>query len=536
MKLKNLLVLLLLLGSAFVLSACSGSEGPRESGAQGESSSTGDKGPAGEKGPAGDKGPTGDTGEAGANGVQIEFSFTSEGLAWRYVGETEWNIGITFNEIYTVVNEYEVGPIIKAHGFDIVVDSSYAHLAAGAEQTVFGEALVYGETLFGDLESAFAAAKVASEAEGYEGLQIFINKGEYAAARLEASNVELFGPNVGVDPNDASVLRVGEATFIEPVVIAGDNVVVDGIAVDQSGKIKLAPEGGVDNLTIQNVFFMSTSIYDSSEDGRIELIWATDDDGKYIAGEDYTNLVVKNSRFEGNGRRLQNIHGMQLNGLQVLNCVFLGSNKGVFDDCIKLYESYTYSIKGEVLVEGNVFANFTQYSVWLLNYGPGNYVVRANKFENCGLADTQYNRGTLTINSPATSLFFNTKEEKVVDADGNPVLDENGAEQFTTVLDKENPIEGAKAIVTYTKNEVVSSSLGARIGYAGLVEGQIEAKVNYNVFEQIVKTDRIVTNENTNTFAAINAENNFFDIEVSDANFIGVNAWSKLNTREEALQ
>lgn len=49
MKLKNLLVLLLLLGSAFVLSACSGSEGPRESGAQGESSSTGDKGPAGEK-------------------------------------------------------------------------------------------------------------------------------------------------------------------------------------------------------------------------------------------------------------------------------------------------------------------------------------------------------------------------------------------------------------------------------------------------------------------------------------------------------
>ena len=477
MKLKKLLVLLLLLGSAFILTACGGQGLPGETGAQGD------------KGQAGDKGPTGAQGAAGADGVQIEFSFTSEGLAWRYVGTEEWTVGINFSDIYTVINEYEVGPIIKAHGFDYVVDSSYAHLAAGAEQQVFGEALVFGETLFADLQSAFDAAKTASEAEGYEGLQIFINKGQYEAATLEAPKVELFGPNVGANPNDTSVLRVGEASVVEPLIIAADDVTIDGLAVDLAGKIKLSPNGGVDNLTIKNTYFLATSTYNSSTDGRIELMWAAGEvEDSFVEAEDYSNLLVENCRFEGNGVRLQNIYGMQLDGLTVKNNVFLGANTAVFDDCIKFYDCDTYSIKGEVLVEGNIFANVTQYSVWLLNYGPGNYVVKGNKFENCGLADTAYNRGTLTINAPAKSLFFSTTGE--------------GDAAVTT------PIEGAKAVITYTKNEVVSSSLGARIGYANLVEGQIEAHVNYNIFEQIVKTDRIVSNENTNTFAAIDASNN----------------------------
>jgi hypothetical protein len=506
MKLKKLLVLLLLLGSAFILTACAEQGLPGETGAQGD------------KGQTGDKGPTGAQGAAGADGVQIEFSFTSEGLAWRYVGTEEWTIGISFTDIFTVVNEYEVGPIIKAHGFDYVVDSSYAHLTAGAEQSVFGEALVFGETLFADLQSAFDAAKAASEVEGYEGLQIFVNKGQYEAATLEAAKVELFGPNVNANPNDENTVRVGEATVIEPLVIAADDVVINGLAVDLAGKIKLAEAGGVDNLTIKNVLFMSTSSYNSSVDGRVELMWAAGEaEDTYVAAEDYSNLVVENCRFEGNGSRLQNIYGMQLDGLTVKNNVFLGANAAVYDDCIKFYDCNTYSIKGEVLVEGNIFANVTQYSVWLLNYGPGNYVVKGNKFENCGLADTEWNRGTLTLNIPAESLFFSTTGE--------------GDAAVTT------PIEGAKAVVTYTNNEVISSSLGVRIGYAGLVEGQIEAKVNYNIFEQIAKTERIISHEDTNTFAAIDASNNYYDISVSADNFKGVTTWEPvIANRADALK
>lgn len=508
MKLKKLLVLLLLLGSAFILTACGEQGLPGETGAQGD------------KGQAGDKGPTGAQGAAGADGVQIEFSFTSEGLAWRYVGTEEWTVGINFSDIYTVINEFEVGPIIKAHGFDYVVDSSYAHLAAGAEQQVFGEALVFGETLFADLQSAFDAAKTASEAEGYEGLQIFINKGQYEAATLEAPKVELFGPNVGMDPNNKDIIRVGEASIVEVLTIAADDVTIDGLAVDLAGKIKLSPNGGVDNLTIKNTYFLATSTWNSSTDGRIELMWAADENDSYDACENYTNLLVENCRFEGNGVRLQNIYGMQLDGLTVQNNVFIGASNGIYDDCIKITDDVTFSIKGEVLVKGNTFANIGQYTIWFLGYGPGNYVVTENKFENVGLTDgesSEYHRGALTINAPNLSGFFKTEGE--------------GDAAVTT------PIEGAKAVVTFTKNEVVQSSLGARIGYAGLVEGQIEAKVNNNIFEQLLHKDRFISHEDTNTFAAIDASNNYFDVTVSADNFKGVTVWEPVvSKREDAIK
>ena len=50
MKLKKLLVLLLLLGSAFILTACGEQGLPGETGAQGDKGQTGDKGPTGAQG------------------------------------------------------------------------------------------------------------------------------------------------------------------------------------------------------------------------------------------------------------------------------------------------------------------------------------------------------------------------------------------------------------------------------------------------------------------------------------------------------
>ena len=482
MKLKKLLVLLLLLGSAFILTACAEQGLPGETGAQGD------------KGQTGDKGPTGAQGAIGADGVQIEFSFTSEGLAWRYVGTEEWTVGISFADIYTVINEYEVGPIIKAHGFDYVVDSSYAHLTAGTEQSVFGEALVFGETLFADLQSAFDAAKAASEVEGYEGLQIFVNKGQYEAATLEAPKVEVFGPNVGANPNDANVIRVGEATIIDILTIAADDVTIDGIAVDLAGKIKATTDGGVDNLTIQNTFFMPTTTYNSSTDGRVELMWeAGEAADTWVEVEGYSNLVVKDCRFEGSGKRVQNIYAMQLDGLTIQGSTFIGASNGIYDDCVKLTEYHSYAIKGEVLVENNNFINIGQYTLWFYGYQTTNFVVRYNKFENVGLCDG-------------------------------------------------SAVEGAKITITFTKNEVSQSSLGVRFGYAGLLQSQVEAKVNYNIFEGLVKTDRFIYNNNKDAisdtnFAAIDASNNYFDVAVSADNFNGVTTWEPvLTNREDALK
>lgn len=505
MKLKKLLVLLLLLGSAFILTACGEQGLPGETGAQGD------------KGQAGDKGPTGAQGAAGADGVQIEFSFTSEGLAWRYVGTEEWTVGINFSDIYTVINEYEVGPIIKAHGFDYVVDSSYAHLAAGAEQQVFGEALVFGETLFADLQSAFDAAKTASEAEGYEGLQIFVNKGTYEAATLEAPKVEVFGPNVNADPNDTNVLRVGEAVMTESLIVAADDVVINGLAFDLQGQVKAGEMGGVDNLTVKYCYFLPTTTFNASIWGRIELMWIrevgtssnSNTFGDTSACQDYSNLVVENCRFEGSGKRVQNIYGMQLNGMTIKNNVFLGANNGTYDDCVKFTELVTYSIKGDVTVQNNIFANIGQYTLWFLDYGPSNFQVTDNKFTNVGLCDGSdgYSRGALTVNFAVLDLF--------------------GAED--------------KLVINFARNEVTDTSLGFRTDYSGLTAAQVDIKVNKNIFEGVVRSDRIVydntTEDKDGYFAAIDASNNYYDITVSAANFHGVTAWEPvLTNREDALK
>ena len=104
MKLRKLLVLLLLLGAAFILSAC-GKQGIQgetgDAGLKGETGAQGDKGATGEAGAAGQKG------ESGANGVGIQFSYGSEGLLWKYIGATEWNVAVSYDDIFALLKSDE---------------------------------------------------------------------------------------------------------------------------------------------------------------------------------------------------------------------------------------------------------------------------------------------------------------------------------------------------------------------------------------------------------------------------------------------
>lgn len=528
MKLKKLLVLFLLLGSAFILSACGEQGLPGETGAQGD------------KGQTGDKGPTGSTGENGADGLRIEFSFTSEGIAWRYVGSKEWNIAIGYADIFSVVNDIKAVERIKEYGFDYVVDSSCSNLTAGTEQEMYGETLVFGETLFADLESAFAAAKTASEASNYEGLKIFINKGEYTTATLEADSVELFGPNFDIDPNSSNS-RSTEALIMESLIIDADNVTINGLGFALDGQVKAHEMGGVDNLTIKYCNFLAESNYNASIWGRIELMWKRDVDTTNNSNtytdpnncEDYSNLSVEYCRFESNGKRLQNVYAMQLNGLKLLNNTFIGSSNSYYDDCVKITEyvsekklpaNYelkegfkTYSFIGEAYIEGNTFVEFGQYVLWFTGYGPSSYIVKNNYFENCGQKDTNQWRGVLTIVTPITSLFYS----------------ESGA-----VV---TPVENAKLSVLFTKNEVINSNAGVRIAYQRMLASQLDLKVNYNSFEGFAEEHNIIYNSDDiaeiGAVSAIDASNNYFDITVSASNFTGCSSYLPVvSSKGEALK
>ena len=180
MKLRKLLVLLLLLSAAFILSAC---------GKQGIQGETGDAGLKGETGAPGDKGPTGDVGdpgakgEDGANGVGIQFSYGSEGLLWRYIGETDWNAGVAYADIFAKMDEFgangQANANAKAASFDYYVAKRLSGESAGASVKAYDKTFTVGTDAFGTIGAALEAAKTAAAAEGYKGLKIFVDAGEY---------------------------------------------------------------------------------------------------------------------------------------------------------------------------------------------------------------------------------------------------------------------------------------------------------------------------------------------------------------------
>ena len=228
MKFKKLLVLLMLLGSAFALSACNepGAQGEKgETGAPGLAGETGEQGDKGATGEVGDKGPAGDT---GADGVEIEFSYTSEGIAWRYAGETEWNVSVKYADIFKVIAESEVGDKVAAQGFDYYVSPELADYPAAATFTAFDHDLTVGTNAFATLADAIAAANAASAVEGYTGLKIFVNKGVYREyAELTASNVMIYGPNVNVNPNTET--RITPAIFEGSIIVSGAKFTINGV-------------------------------------------------------------------------------------------------------------------------------------------------------------------------------------------------------------------------------------------------------------------------------------------------------------------
>ena len=239
MKLRKLLVLLLLLGAAFILSAC-GKQGIQgetgDAGLKGETGAQGDKGATGEAGAAGQKG------ESGANGVGIQFSYGSEGLLWRYIGATEWNTAVTYADIFQKLEEHGAnGQSIanaKAEAFDYYVSKSLAEETNGAAVSAYEKSFVYGTTAFSTIGAALEAAKAASAVEGYKGLKIFVDAGEYEEYLVvEAAKVTLLGHNFNIDPRTST--RGDETVFNGCFEVEAADFTINGFSFGGSNDTEL---------------------------------------------------------------------------------------------------------------------------------------------------------------------------------------------------------------------------------------------------------------------------------------------------------
>lgn len=232
MKLRKLLVLLLLLGAAFVLSAC-GAAG--QDGKDGQQGPKGETGAPGQNGSNGTNGTNGEDGTDGTNGVGIEFSFTKDGIAWNYEGADEKTIGVRYEDIFQAIADYKVKDKVVAFGFDYYVGTEVAELAADADVKVFDKTLKVGTTAFAKLSDAFAAAKVESAKTDYAGVKIYLGKGVYTEyVTLDTAKVSIIGPNVNINPNTQE--RNEEATIAGSIKVNANDFTINGVEFSGIGQ------------------------------------------------------------------------------------------------------------------------------------------------------------------------------------------------------------------------------------------------------------------------------------------------------------
>ena len=136
-KRSFILVVLMVICSAFCLVGC-GEQGPQgekgDKGEQGIQGLPGDKGEDGEDGKdgrPGERGPQGiqgiqgekgDKGDKGEDGREVEFMVDALGIKWRYVGEEEWKDLLTFEDLDGYSRTYTVK--FDADGGEAIADKN----------------------------------------------------------------------------------------------------------------------------------------------------------------------------------------------------------------------------------------------------------------------------------------------------------------------------------------------------------------------------------------------------------------------------
>ena len=218
----------------------------------------------------------------------------------------------------------------------ILVDAAYADGEAFVED---GIEYFVGINAFNNIKDAMEAVN--------EGGRILLAAGTYADNFTITKSLSILGPNANVDPNLSE--RSEEAVVTGVITLSDVNkVVINGIALTGSGKVKTTTTAQVSNITISNVY---------AYDVAAASTW-TD------SSKDYNQNYVINF--------VQDSNTTLSNKIIVKNCKF-----DVKEGAIK------FARASNVTISGNSFNNFERDAVRFEGgYNDGTYVISDNKFEN----------------------------------------------------------------------------------------------------------------------------------------------------------
>ena len=333
---------------------------------------------------------------------------------------------------YTSKDAYN--DMIKAlgGGYDLVVNKEFASLESGAEVEVEGITYKLGETAFGSISEAVAAAS--------EGAKILVLAGIYDEdVTVATNNLELVGPNA--DIYAANTNRNAEAT-LGKVVAIGDGVkgfVLNGFEIGGAGQVTIAT-GCEDIKLVYNVINGATA------------------DGTYRVNGSVKNFEASYN-YSNNQKAYRFLHIQTVENLTASYNYLTNENGTVAYDFMNVQKV----IKGKVDIIGNYYDGSNQSFLYALAVGQIDATIEGNTVKNVTSTIVDF-RGMTEAGNNTFNIRYNTFEN--AGCDWRPIrirsvgYDENNATISILVennkfIDSYNSEEG----VSYVNNPVVGTEI-----------------------------------------------------------------------------
>ena len=309
-------------------------------------------------------------------------------------------------------------------------------------------------------------------ANGNEIITVF--PGSYDENLVIDKPITLKGSNAGVNPNTS--VRTSE-TYIKSITIKASNVTIDGFAfADSLASTSLITinNAKLSNITLSNIVIEKQTKFNTNSTGLIKAV-ATDSNS-------ISNLVIDGFLVEKASLRPTFLFASQIDGFTLINSGLYGSNAlSSYTDCVKFDTAANYGVKGNVLIDNNIFKDYGQYILWFREIGTGTYEISNNQFINCG--QTAGSHGAVTFASYA--------------ADATSIE------------------------IDFHHNILDDSYMMFRVdSWSSATASNLIMKCNYNTVSNCLGTYHV---KNSNTSSIVDATNNKFDTTPTDSLFLNAN-------------
>ncbi|MBQ7276675.1 MAG: InlB B-repeat-containing protein [Bacilli bacterium] len=259
---------------------------------------------------------------------------------------------------------------IKNQTADVTV---YANFATGL--------IVGANASYNTLADALAASK--------DGDTIYVLSGSFAGATIDKA-VTIKGANYGLNPNVTE--RGNETVFTSDLVVASDNVIIDGVSITGLAKFTFATDRNIDNVQFLNCVVSGSTVNPDSQSNNVAPFNLAAG-----AGFELSNIAIKKARINAltTGRPMIAFVNFVKN-LTIENSEFYGGTvKSNYNDGVKTTDGAN-ALYGDVNIIGNYFYNYSQYVLWFRGFGAGNFNIINNKFESCGQTAASHAAATFT--------------------------------------------------------------------------------------------------------------------------------------------